>query len=98
MSNELFTSMRNQLMPSDDCVNDLLAKIAALDAGQSSEQPADNVLAFEPAARSKNDENTDNEFTVVQIRKSSSMAIFMGIDAFNSTFDMDEDYFAGFLS
>ena len=66
MSNELFTSMKNQMMPSDDCVNDLLAKIAALDAGQSSEQPADNVLAFEPAARSKNDENTDNEFTVVQ--------------------------------
>lgn len=43
-------------------------------------------------------ENVSYEFTVVQIRKSSSMAIFMGIDAFNSTFDMDEDYFAGFLS
>jgi len=47
MRDEIFKSMKNQMMPSDDCVNDLLAKIAALDASQV-EAPADNVLQFEP--------------------------------------------------
>lgn len=44
MTDELFRSMKSQMVPSDDVVNDLLAKIAALEA---SPENMDNVVSFD---------------------------------------------------
>ena len=46
MTDDMIRSMKGQMVPSDDVVSDLLAKIAALDA---SPETSEHVVSFDDA-------------------------------------------------
>ena len=50
MTDDMIRSMKEQMIPSDDVVNDLLAKIAALEA---SPENMDNVVTFDQSRFSR---------------------------------------------
>ena len=82
MTDELFRSMKSQMVPSDDVVNDLLAKIAALDA---SPETADNVVSFDESRFVRTTEFTTAK-PAKKAKKSTTKSIwFYGTAAAAST-------------
>lgn len=72
MTDDIIRSMKEQMVPSDDVVSDLLAKIAACEA---SPETMDNVDSFE-AFRSEKIADTGSKGTASQAKKSTTKSIW----------------------